>query len=144
MSMSDLLNHLGSIWHHSEPSVSWHRDFFCHFLQQGGSNSATLVENSEKKTFVKLTVSRTIFKSSFNLFINVWWLSLFKTTNLWVQNEWVLIQSDTTDAGFALIQDSIGVWDKCLVTSCIWSSFWGVWRKIIYLVVLTTKMLEVS
>jgi hypothetical protein len=41
MSMSDPLDHLGSIWYHSEPSdvpysanqfLGW--DFFCHFLQQ--------------------------------------------------------------------------------------------------------------
>ena len=43
--MSDLLNHLGSIWYHSEPlEVPYFSnqflglDFFCRFLQQTGSN----------------------------------------------------------------------------------------------------------
>ena len=34
MNMRDPLNHLGSIWHHSEPND---REFFCN-LQQGGSS----------------------------------------------------------------------------------------------------------
>ena len=40
------LNHLGSIWHHSEPlevpsspNQFLGLDFFCHFIQQNGSNS---------------------------------------------------------------------------------------------------------
>ena len=44
MSMSDPLNHLGSIWYHSEalevlycPNQFLGLDFFCSFLQQTGS-----------------------------------------------------------------------------------------------------------
>ena len=46
--MSDHFNHLGSIWYHSEPHeltytpnqfLAW--DFFCRFLQQNGSSTAT-------------------------------------------------------------------------------------------------------
>ena len=64
MSMSGPINHLGSIWYHSEPSVvpysqnqflGW--DFFCCFLQQDGSNSILQeIIQLQKSTNYQVTV----------------------------------------------------------------------------------------
>ena len=52
MNMSNPLNHLGSIWYHSEPQevpyfpnqfLGW--DFFCCFLQQTGSRTTAYLSN---------------------------------------------------------------------------------------------------
>ena len=61
--MSDPLNHLRSIWYHSEPSdvpyfpnqyLGW--DFFCRFLQQVGSNFVLVLENSKTCITIKFII----------------------------------------------------------------------------------------
>ena len=59
--MTDPLNHLGSIWYHSEPleisyltkPVSWF-GLFCHFLQQTGSSTLWIVP--KKPNFVNQSI----------------------------------------------------------------------------------------
>ena len=54
--MSYPLNHLGSIWYHSEP-VSWLGLFFGQFLQQDGSNTTIFYSLRHFKSFLILHVS---------------------------------------------------------------------------------------
>ena len=57
--MSDPLNHLGSIWYHSEPSdVPYFPnqflalDVFCHFLQQDSFSNMSLLQTSSNGHFI--------------------------------------------------------------------------------------------